>query len=255
MSVTILNIDKKLYKVKECVKERPGEFAKLKDKLDISWIYHDNMLEGIVLQHEEIITALEDPSPLADASQLALYQGIRNHQKAINIIWKEAENERLRITLDFIKNLHSLLYAARPDVVGGRYRNDIPLHRAYFHDIYPPQRISYYMGKLVQSFSQRKIKALHPIHAAAKLHYQFMYIYPFSEGSGKIARLLMNLILMHNGYMPVIIHAVDRQKYYTALKGSEDDLVKLLLMALDNSLDNALKFMENIPPSKANASR
>ena len=75
-----------------------------------------------------------------------------------------------------------------------------------------------------------------------------MQIFPFVEKTGKLARLLGNYILMKRGYLPVIIHAADRQRYYESLRGSEESLRMLVVDAMINSLDNALQYFRGSRP-------
>jgi Fic family protein len=60
---------------------------------------------------------------------------------------------------------------------------------------------------------------LHPVELAAEFHFRFVYIHPFSDGNGRTARLLMNLILMKYGFPPAVKAANDaRLKYYESLE-------------------------------------
>ncbi|NCN23894.1 MAG: Fic family protein, partial [Candidatus Pacebacteria bacterium] len=45
----------------------------------------------------------------------------------------------------------------------------------------------------------------HPAKIAADLHFRFVAIHPFIDGNGRTARLLMNLVLMQNGFPLAII--------------------------------------------------
>lgn len=56
-----------------------------------------------------------------------------------------------------------------------------------------------------------------PIIQAALLHGELVKIHPFVYGNGRTSRLLMNLVLMNNGYNPVIIKKESRLKYYEML--------------------------------------
>ncbi|MGQ7890589.1 Fic family protein [Paenibacillus sp. WC2504] len=49
---------------------------------------------------------------------------------------------------------------------------------------------------------------------------RFVYIHPFSDGNGRTASLLMNLILMKFGFPPAIVKAANeaRLKYYETLE-------------------------------------
>ncbi|WP_394803528.1 Fic family protein [Niabella hibiscisoli] len=53
---------------------------------------------------------------------------------------------------------------------------------------------------------------------AAMLHYKFVRIHPFDDGNGRLARLLLNYVLLKNGYTPVVIKSDDKKiicKLYT----------------------------------------
>ncbi len=49
-------------------------------------------------------------------------------------------------------------------------------------------------------------------------HFRLTAIHPFSDGNGRTARLLMNLILLRGGYVPVAVRPVDRADYLSALE-------------------------------------
>ena len=63
---------------------------------------------------------------------------------------------------------------------------------------------------------------LHPVRFAALAHYKLVYIHPFTDGNGRTSRLLMNWILMQNGFPPVIIRKQDRLSYYQHLVTAND---------------------------------
>jgi len=78
------------------------------------------------------------------------------------------------------------------------------------------------------------------------VQHQFLQIFPFSEFSGKIGRMCTNLILLRHGYLPCVIHSIDRQRYYESLRGSVAGFRLLLMEAMENSLDNALKYFSDL---------
>jgi len=53
---------------------------------------------------------------------------------------------------------------------------------------------------------------------------------------------MMNLILTRSGYMPLVIHSMDRQEYYEALRLNATQFGKQMMQSMDNALDNAYKF-------------
>ncbi len=80
--------------------------------------------------------------------------------------------------------------------------------------------------KLMEDFIQ-KIKELkekkHPVEASALAHKEFVFIHPFIDGNGRVARLLMNLILLQAGYNIAIITPIMRQEYIQTLEKAHTD--------------------------------
>ncbi|MPQ43836.1 hypothetical protein GBZ86_08705 [Clostridium tarantellae] len=77
---------------------------------------------------------------------------------------------------------------------------------------------------------------------AAEFHFRYVYIHPFIDGNGRSARLLMNLILMRNGYPITVIKTDDREEYMKALesastKGNINNFVDIVAQAVERSLD------------------
>jgi len=243
-------LDKKTQQLKEVLRKqnRTDEFQKM---MDVSWVHHDSALEGIVYSHAEINAALENRI-LADVSHLSTYQEIRNHMNAISDCREIARGKKVRPTLETLKQFHTRLVYLNDDAVPGRYRKDIPIHRTYFHDIALPNKISYQLAKVLEMVISPEVKDFHPIRLGTWAHFHMMQVFPFSEYSGKIARLVMNAYLLHQGYFPAIIHSSDRQRYYETLKGPAQNLESLVLESMDNALNNAIKFVTQ-PKEGANA--
>jgi Fic family protein len=214
-------------------------------RLDVSWIYHDSALEGVVYTPQELEAAFRH-EPVVDSALAPIYDEIRQHKQTIDLIREMAAGKKLTINLEVIKRLYLTLAPEEAEVKGPlKYRKDIPLHRLYFHDISQPDKIPYRMRQLVQWIGSADSKRLtHPVRLAAKAQHQFLHIYPFPKHSGKVGRLLMNLMLLRAGYPPAIIHSTDRQRYYEALKSSADALAVLVNDALHNSVESAIRYFE-----------
>ena len=73
---------------------------------------------------------------------------------------------------------------------------------------------------------------LHPVEYAAMVHIIFVNIHPFTDGNGRVARLLMNLALLQSGYNIVVIPPVARADYISALqetnKGNNTDFINFI---------------------------
>lgn len=60
--------------------------------------------------------------------------------------------------------------------------------------------------------------------AAAYFHAKFENIHPFSDGNGRVGRLLMNYILLIHNHPPITIYEEDRKDYYKALEKFDEEL-------------------------------
>jgi Fic family protein len=120
----------------------------------------------------------------------------------------------------------------------------MPLHRTYFHDIAQPAKIPALLQKVLDQTETADFRSAHPVQAAVKLQHGFMQVFPYTESSGRIARLLANLVLLHAGYpLLCIIHSTDRQRYYESLRLPETALRELTMEALENALSQAEKHL------------
>ena len=78
------------------------------------------------------------------------------------------------------------------------------------------------MEKLVDWYNNNENK-LHPVVLAAQLHKKFVFIHPFVDGNGRLARLLMNLALLRNDYNIAIIPQIMRSEYISVLELAHTD--------------------------------
>jgi Fic family protein len=217
-----------------------SEFAK---RLEISAIYHDSALEGVVLSYSEIKAAI-DKKIISDVSLIPSYEEIKLYQTANEWCHEQATAHKKKpVGLETIKKLYSILTPAEV-AKGIPFRKDNPLHRLYYHEISQPDKIIPRMKKLGEWFDEDATKRMHPVERAARAHFRFMSIYPWNKNSGRVARLLSNLMLERDGYPPAILHTIDRQRYYEVLRAEHAGIVPLYLEAVATSLETAQKFYD-----------
>ena len=61
-------------------------------------------------------------------------------------------------------------------------------------------------------------KTTDPVKFAALSHQKFVFIHPFIDGNGRVARLIMNLALLRAGYQICIIPPILRHEYIESLE-------------------------------------
>jgi hypothetical protein len=244
-----IELDQRYALIEERLKRAPDDFqGEYRESLDMSWIYHDSALEGVVYTFQELKTAI-DPSitVVPDSSLQPVCEEIRRHKAAIELVRELGEKRRIPLTVDVIKRLYLTLHPEEGDLKTVKYRRDIPQHRLYFHEYAAPDKIPHKIRQVVDWVNgpeARKVKD--PIRIAARAHYDLLRVFPFPNDSGKVSRLLLNLLLLRSGYPPAIIHSTERQRYYDALRGSLQTIVAMVTEAVTNGLQSIEKHLDDL---------
>src|SRR5579871_3796041 len=230
------------------LKAAPAEVqSKYREDLDMSWIAHDSALEGVVYSLPELRSAIgaSDANIAFDSSMQPVVEEIRRHREALNFVRDYAMKRRQPVTVDVVKRIYCVLHPEEGDVKTVKYRKDIPQHHLYFHEYAPPDKIAYKLRQVIDWVNDPETRRTRtPIRLAARAHYDIVRIFPFATDSGKVARLVMNLLLLRSGYPPAIIHSTERQRYYDALKGSSATMHAIVQDAMENSLASIEKLLD-----------
>ncbi|MBI2372569.1 MAG: Fic family protein [Deltaproteobacteria bacterium] len=227
------DIDDRTEALRDLVSEYPDVWRDFLTNFELSWIYHENAIEGIVVTHAEMTSALRGKPISVDT-----YHAIRNQKRAIRQVKRLSSERSGPIDLDLVLLLHSTLSEGSRDSEEP-YRKIIPLHRTYFHDIAQPASISLRLGKLMDWARANVPDEEDAVRFAAQFHHEFMGIFPFPNHSGKTGRLLLNYVLLKHGYMPVLFHATERQRYFDTFRHSPKEMERLLVEMMNNCVDNA----------------
>ena len=102
------------------------------------------------------------------------------------------------------------------------------------------------MNDLMQWYHENLLdQALHPVLFATEFHYRFIRIHPFDDGNGRLARLLMNFILMQKGYPPAIIKTEDKANYFNALQQADAGQLDFFFSYICEQVNKSLSIMIN----------
>ena len=86
------------------------------------------------------------------------------------------------------------------DAVAGAYRENRAFITGSSYPVSAPKKIEAEMSALVEQIANNE-QDLHPVELAAQLHKSLVFIHPFADGNGRVARLAMNTVLLQNSYM------------------------------------------------------
>lgn len=233
----------------------PQELVKnLEEWLKIELTYSSNAIEGNTLSRIETAEVIErgtaaviSGKPLKDQLEAI------NHAKAVEFIKQLAKELKSHqsITEKVILDLHKIILTGLNDDWAGKYRRTEVFIRGSNAEFPMPNAIPYAMKEFIRWLKGQQEE--HPVKVAADAHFKFVSIHPFIDGSGRTTRLLMNLILLLNGYPVAIIRKEDRIVYLNSFETerSQHDLepfYELILKAVDRSLDIYLNVAEGKQP-------
>lgn len=215
-------------------KNRPFASEQLKEveqNFKVALIYSSNSMEGNTLTLSETEAFLRDGTLTSD-KPIKDYHEAAGHAEAYDYMLSVAKNEQLEITEEMIKKLHYLIYIKLNQKEAGQYR-DIDITGAEYR-VPKAEELAHFMGHFMNQMQSSK-GLMHPIEYAAICHKRLMDIRPFKDGNGQIARLIMNLILLHAGYGLAIIPPELGDQYSNALSLAQntgnpkiDDLIEFI---------------------------
>lgn len=214
----------------------PDAMGRLAQKLRIEWNYHSNAIEGNALTLGETRTLILH-GLTARGKPIRDHLDIEGHDDAVKAI-EETIREGDALNQTFIRNLHRVLLkesyempAEAPDgrramrrISVGEYKtmpNNVRTGTGETHYFAPPEQVQPMMSDLIDWYRGKEAEGEHPIIIAATFHYRFVQIHPFDDGNGRMARLLMNLILMKHGYTIAMVQRDGRDRYIAEIEDAQ----------------------------------
>jgi Fic family protein len=191
----------------------------IRDQFILKLTYHSNRIEGSTLTQADTAAILFDDVVISQKSLIEHLEA-KNHQTALLYLFEYLYSKQ-RIDEALILKLHFILMnGIRPDA--GVYRN----HAVRIVGVNLPttnyMSIHKKMAELM-FFMEEKIKNkdCDIISLATIFHSKFEQIHPFSDGNGRIGRLLINAMLLTYNIAPAVIRQEKKQLYYTYLYKSQ----------------------------------
>lgn len=187
-------------------------------RVGLTW--SSNALEGNTLTESETKVLLEDGLTVGGKPLRDTYEAV-GHARAYDYMFTLLHAGT--ITEENIQYLHRLFYQDIDPNQAGAYRTTPVFISGSNFPVTAPGSIPAAMKELVHWIDGER-KELHPIQQAALLHQKFVFIHPFVDGNGRVGRLLMNILLIQNGWLPVIIPPIRRADYIRLLEKAHTDI-------------------------------
>jgi Fic family protein/DNA-binding Xre family transcriptional regulator len=215
--------------------------------LELEYTFESNRIEGNTLTLRETDLVINEGLTISGKSMREHLEAI-NHQEAIAYI-KQLIEKNTSINEPEVLAIHNLILRGINPKNAGRYR--LTQVRIEGRSYIPPQALM--VAKEMEDFFiwyETNKNKLHPILLAAELHERLLAIHPFIDGNGRTARLVMNLILLQNGYAIANIKGDDESKihYYNALETAQtkNNKEEFLLFVAQTEKDTLQRYLDGI---------
>ncbi|WP_295384015.1 Fic family protein [uncultured Thiodictyon sp.] len=189
-----------------------GALESLEAWYEVELTYTSNAIEGNTLTRQETALVLGQGitvrgKPLKDHLEAI------DHQDAWRFVRELAQRGVPIVEYD-IRQIHALVLGRSDREEAGRYSQRQRMILGSLAVLPSPAEVPALMGDFT-----RWLAAAPPDPATAgEAHYRLVAIHPFTDGNGRTARLLMNLILLQAGFPPVVITPEQRPDYVDALE-------------------------------------
>jgi Fic family protein len=208
-------------------------------------VYNSNAIENSTLTLEETEKIINQVALERYITEREIFEA-RNLARVVGYISGKASEKDLDIEMMLL--LHKMLMANINTEVAGRFRLPGEYVRVGTYIAPPPEKIEEMITGMIYNY-----KAVYDtttiIKRLARLHLTFEHIHPFIDGNGRIGRVINNYMLVREGYVPVNIKFIDRQKYYEAFNEFDREektaiMEEILYKALTNSFHKRLAYLE-----------
>ncbi|MDR2898525.1 MAG: Fic family protein, partial [Spirochaetaceae bacterium] len=189
--------------------------------------YNSNHLEGNRLTYGQCRLLLLFGDTMGNA-KMQDYEEMKAHNVGLEWMKAIAKDKDTLLSEVFIRELNKIILVRdfyktsydgeyRYQIKVGTYKtrpNSVITSTGELFDYASLEETVQLMGDLVQWYCAEEQKGkLKPEELAARFHYRYVRIHPFEDGNGRIARLLVNYILLCHNYPMIVIRTDDRDNY------------------------------------------
>ncbi len=237
--------------------------SRLDQKFMLEFNYNSNHIEGNTLTYGQTELLLLFGRVVGEAKMKDLEE-MKAHNVCLKMMIEEAKDKEKQMTEYFIRVLHQTMlredytvYRQLPGGVNtsyvvhaGRYKtrpNSVITPTGERFEYASPEETPALMKDLVEWYNQAEAEGkLTPVELAALFHYRYIRIHPFEDGNGRIARLLMNYILLRHGYPMIVIRSQKKKAYLDALGKADKNVGPVPSDGANATLEQAQDFVAYI---------
>ncbi|NQV91654.1 Fic family protein [Candidatus Woesearchaeota archaeon] len=201
----------------------------------ILFVLNSNRAEGSKVTRsniEEVMQKKVKPQTIIEKEVINSIRGI-NFAFSRNMVWNEKN----------IRDVHKHLFWNIHPEIAGKYKrvNNIVGNE----ETTEWQEVHKEMKNLLIWFQKEKGKMYGP-QLALEFYWRFEAIHPFEDGNGRVGRILLNRILLEQGYAPVVFFSENHQAHCNAISkakvGKTLNLAKHFIDAVNKTNNAIIKY-------------
>lgn len=215
----------------------PADTFRLNRKFMLDFNYNSNHIEGNTLTYGQTEVLLLMGEVIGNAKMKDL-EDMKAHNLCLKLMEDEAKNAD-HLSESFIKRLHQVMlredYIVFRQLPGGQQTSYV-VHSGTYKtrpnsvitpsgerfEYASPEETPALMYDLVTWYNnEEKSGLLSPIELATLFHYRYIRIHPFEDGNGRMARLLVNFILIRHNFPRLVVLSRKKTAYLNALGMSD----------------------------------
>lgn len=213
---------------------KDADKKRLEQKFMLEFNYNSSHIEGNTLTYGQTKLLLLF-GQVVDAANMRDLEEMKAHNVGLKMVEVEAADKERPLTEAFIRELHRTLLREDykvtknlPDgttttykIHAGCYKtrpNSVKTVTGELFEYASPEETPALMTDLIAWYNdESQSHRLSAIELASIFHYRYIRIHPFEDGNGRIARLLVNYILLRHNYPMIVVRSKDKDKYLMAL--------------------------------------
>lgn len=215
----------------------------MKRQLDAEWTYQEMALAGTPLARMDVRRMIETQND--PASRVKVLREAHNFHRATQFIDRFVMRAPHDLGEAEFLATHAVLCKGFEDREPARFRSTMPNEREPGRAV-EAEAVASGMRDVFHWLSLPN--ASHAVRQSLDLHNRIMFVQPFADQNGRMARLMMNLVLMQRGLPPALLLGEERPDYLEGVRRAADDngasLSALLATAVERSLDFCLELVE-----------
>ena len=177
------------------------------------------LFEAQLEAYELVIDAVTHKLPISEAWIRALHEKVCARQQTYRVLTDQGYQEH---------ELPKGSYKTQP--------NHVRLTDGSIHPYAPVDQVPSEMYRLLERTSEFEVA--HPAAQASYIHYAFVWIHPFADGNGRVARALASVFFFRAHSIPFLVFANQRKPYFDALHQADLGHTRpLLAFFLDRGID------------------